>query len=75
MSNTNNRTITIGMKYSGREFVIEESKIEEDKFKQFTDNLIEAMDGDNKGVSIIDENKDYLYFASDSIAYLTITKD
>lgn len=64
--------INIGMKYSGKELILEESKIGRDKYKQFVSRLGRAMDGKKDGVDLLDDDNDYLYVSFDSVAYVYI---
>ena len=74
MSNkNNNRSITIGVKHSGKEFTINESDMDIEKFEKLMDNLADFIAGEIGGITIVDNNKDFLYLSFDSIAYFSIT--
>ncbi|PTK87383.1 hypothetical protein [Staphylococcus gallinarum] len=74
MSNKeDNRTITIGMKHSGKEFSIDESDMDSEQFEKFMDNLADSIAGEIGGITIVDNNNDFLYLSFDSVAYFTIT--
>ncbi|MGX0141607.1 hypothetical protein DWB95_12050 (plasmid) [Staphylococcus pasteuri] len=64
------RTITIGMKYSEKQFIIKEKEFSPEKISTFLNDLEDAMNGKKDGVDIY--GKDYLYFSIDSIAYMFI---
>lgn len=64
------RTITIGMKYSEKQFVIEEKEFSPEKISTFLNDLQDAMNGKKDGVDIYGE--DYLYVSIDSVAYVSI---
>lgn len=63
-------TLHIGMKYSGKEFIVKESKLGTEKFKGFIANLERAMDNKMDGFDLLDKDNNYLYVRFDSIAYI-----
>lgn len=76
MSNTETiRVITIGMKYSGKEFVVKESMIEPKQFEQFIDNLNDGMTDKIERVRITTTDNDFLYVSIEAIAYITISDE
>lgn len=68
-------TLHIGMKYSGKELIVEESKLGTEKFKEFIANLERAMDSKVDGFDLLDKDNNYLYVRFDSIAYISGTHE
>lgn len=60
----------IGMKYSGKEFIVKESQLGTERFKGFIANLNSAMDSKMDGFDLLDKDNNYLYVRFDSIAYI-----
>lgn len=69
----NYRTITIGMKHSGKEFSINEYDMDSEEFEKFMDKLADSIVGEIRGITIVNNNNDFLYLSFDSVAYFTIT--
>lgn len=69
----NYRTITIGMKRSGKEFFINEYDMDSEEFEKFMDKLADSIVGEIGGITIVNNNNDFLYLSFDSVAYFTIT--
>lgn len=76
MSNTNsNKVIHVGMKDSGKKFVIRESNVDAEKFKLFITDLGNAMENKTKDVSLLDLDNVFLYLNFESVAYVTVTHE
>ncbi|MDT0694152.1 hypothetical protein RM611_11180 [Staphylococcus chromogenes] len=74
MSESNKvQKIEIGIKNSSKEFhVISSQVVNEEDFDKFAEDLVESLNGNGNGASIVDKDGDFLYISPESIGYMQI---